>query len=70
MPKVKDPQTKDALVDYVLSNITKLANSNNKADHRQLIMLVAAISLLNLGDSSKIISAARRVAQLSMIKSK
>jgi hypothetical protein len=70
MPEVKDPQTKDALVDYILSNITKLANSASKADQRQLIMLVAAISLLNVGDSPKILSAARRVAQLSMIKSK
>lgn len=69
MPEVKD-QNPDTLVDYILSNITKLSNSSGKADQKQLIMLVAAISLLNLGDSPKIQSAARRVAQLSMIKNK
>jgi len=61
---------KQAIVQYILSNITKLANSANPDDARQLIMLVAAISLLNLGNTSQIISSARRVAQLSMIKSK
>lgn len=68
MPEVTD--NKSTLIDYILSNLTKLANSGNKADQRQLIMLVAAIALLNLGDSPKIQSAARRVAQLSMIKAK
>lgn len=63
-------QNKQAIVDYVLSNITKLANSAKDGDQRQLIMLVAAISLLNLGDNAKVVSAARRVAQLSMIKAK
>jgi len=61
---------KQAIVQYILSNITKLANSANPDDARQLIMLVAAISLLNLGNTPQIISSARRVAQLSMIKSK
>jgi hypothetical protein len=63
-------QNRQAIVDYILSNITKLANSAKDGDQRQLIMLVAAISLLNLGDNTKAISAARRVAQLSMIKPK
>lgn len=63
-------ENKDAIVNYILSNITKVANSASGDDQRQLIMLVAAIALLNLGDSSKVISSARRVAQLSTIKSK
>jgi len=67
----KDPlRNKQAIADYILSNITKLANSAKDGDSRQLIMLVAAISLLNLGNHPKAISAARRVAQLSMIKSR
>lgn len=72
MPEVKEipADNNSTLVDYILSNITKLANSGSKTDQRQLIMLVAAISLLNLGNSPKIQSAARRIAQLSMIKSK
>lgn len=70
MPEVNQPDNKSTLVDYILSNITRLANAGNKADQRQLILLVAAISLLNVDDSAKIRSAARRVAQLSTIKAK
>ena len=63
-------QNKKAIMTYILSNITKLANSAKDGDQRQLIMLVAAISLLNSGESASAVAAARRVAQLSMIKAK
>lgn len=56
-----------ALLDFILSNIVRINNSK-EFDQRQMLMLIAAISILNLGENSKFKAAARRLIQLSSSK--
>lgn len=54
------------LIDYITSNIYRAVNSKN-VDERKLLLLVAAISMLNVRDETAA-AAARKIAQINISK--
>lgn len=63
LDEARDDGTKKSLIAYITSNFYRVAN-NKKSDPKSLILLVGAIALLNIDDSSAI-NAARKLAQLA-----
>ena len=64
----EDEQTTNAklsVINTLLSNFQKFANSSKENDIAALTMLTAAVSLLNTSDSPQAIQAAKRLAQMA-----
>ena len=54
------------LIDYITSNIFRVVNSKNY-DQRKMLLLIAAISMLNVKDETAA-AAARKIAQMNLSK--
>jgi hypothetical protein len=61
-----DLTSKKAIVSFIASNLMRFVNKPD-ADDRGLILLVAALSVLNLGEDSTTINIARRLATASLV---
>lgn len=56
---------KMSVVNTLLSNFQRFANSSKEGDIAALTMLSAAVSILNTSDSPQAIQAAKRLAQMA-----
>lgn len=56
---------KKSLVQYIANNLYRLGNSP-KANTNSIVLLSAAASLLNAGDDSQTLAAAKRLVQLAI----
>lgn len=63
----KDPRK--ALIQYITSNFYRFVQHPDIKDQRGMLLLIAAISLLNSGDETYTINAAKRLAQLALSQS-
>lgn len=64
LEEVEDKDSKSNLINYITSNFYKTVNDKD-GDPRKLLLLIAAISMLNLNDESAM-AAARKLAQMSL----
>lgn len=64
LEEVEDKDTKSSLINYITSNFYKTVNDKD-GDPRKLLLLIAAISMLNINDESAL-TAARKLAQMSV----
>ena len=53
---------KKSLVNFIMSTAQRSANEDND---RPLLLLIAALSMLNIADDAQVVSFARRLAQMS-----
>jgi hypothetical protein len=54
--------SKRALVNLIATNLFRLTNTANAEDTRGLLLLIAALSVLNVSDDPQSINTARRLA--------
>lgn len=66
LEEVEDKDSKSSLINYITSNFYKTVNDKD-GDQRKLLLLIAAISMLNVNDESAL-TAARKLAQMSIKK--
>lgn len=66
LEEVEDKDSKSSLINYITSNFYKTVNDKD-GDQRKLLLLIAAISMLNVNDDSAL-TAARKLAQMSIKK--
>lgn len=66
LEEVEDKESKASLINYITSNFYKTVNEKD-GDQRKLLLLIAAISMLNVNDESAL-TAARKLAQMSIKK--
>ena len=65
---IEDTSGKEPLIGYITSQFYKAVN-DKESDQRRLLLLVAAISMLNIeGDAAQ--TAAKKLAQMSTSKKK
>lgn len=64
---IQPDTSKDSLINYITSQFYKAANA---PDDRKLLLLIAAISVLNSSNSNVSITAARKLAQMNSTKRK
>ena len=60
--------TKKAVVNFITSNFYRFINSSDESDNKSLLMLVAALSVLNT-DQPNSVQVARRLAQMALVRS-
>lgn len=65
---MSDTTDQGSLLNYVTSNFYRLANSD-QVDQKALLILIAAISMMNINDEQAQ-AAAKRLATLAMSKTK
>lgn len=58
-------QAKISLVNFISTNLTRLASSNS-IDQRPIILLTAALGILNSSEDVQTVSTARRIAQIAI----
>ena len=56
--------SRKSLINYIAASLNRQANSNNSND-KNMMLMIAAITLLGLGDDATALTAARRMAQLA-----
>ena len=61
----KTKNAKQSVVNTIVSNFQRFANSSKEGDVAALTMLTAAISILGTSDSPQAVQAARRLAQMA-----
>jgi hypothetical protein len=64
-----DLSTKKALVNFIASNLYRFANKPD-GDTKGLMLLVAALGILNTSDDTTALNAARRLATAALIARK
>jgi hypothetical protein len=64
-----DLSTKTALVNFIAANLYRFANKP-KGDDKGLMLLVAALGILNTSDDITAVNAARRLATAALIARK
>lgn len=60
--------TKKGVVNFIVSNFYRFINSPDESDNKSLIMLVAALTILN-ADQPNATQVARRLAQMALVRS-
>jgi hypothetical protein len=60
--------TQKAVVNFITSNFYRFINSPDESDNKSLLMLVAALSVLNTNQSNAV-QVARRLAQMALVRS-
>ena len=60
--------TKKAVVNFIVSNFYRFVNSPDESDNKSLLMLVAALTVLN-ADQPNATQVARRLAQMALVRS-
>ena len=53
------------IINTIVSNFQRFSNSADEKDNGALLMLTAALAVLNVSDSSQAIQAAKRLAQMA-----
>lgn len=66
LEEVEETDSKKNLINYITSSLYKLAN-DKEADPKKFLLLIAAISMLNVKDESAI-TAAKKLAQMNVGK--
>ncbi len=66
LEEVEDKDSKSNLINYITSNFYKTLNDKD-GNQRKLLLLIAAISMLNINDDSAT-AAARKLAQMTIKK--
>lgn len=62
--------TKQATLNFIASNFYRFTNSPDETDSKSLLMLIAALGVLNMGDDNpNAIQIAKRLAQLALVRS-
>lgn len=62
--------TKQNTLNFIASNFYRFVNSPDESDSKSLLMLIAAISVLNMGeDNPNAVQIAKRLAQLALVRS-
>ena len=56
--------TQKSLINYIAASLNRMANTDNP-NEKGMLLLIASISLLGLGDDTTALTAARRMAQLA-----
>lgn len=59
--------TKKGVVNFITSNFYRFINSDGEGDTKALLMLVAALSVLN-SDQPNSVQVARRMAQTALVR--
>ena len=62
----QDLSSKKAIVSFIAANLMRFVNKPD-GDEKGLIMLVAALSVLNMGEDSATINIARRLATAALV---
>jgi hypothetical protein len=65
----QDLTTKKALVNFIASNLFRFANKP-EGDTKGLMLLVAALGILNTSDDAQAVNTARRLATAALIARK
>ena len=65
----QDLSTKKALVNFIASNLFRFANKP-EGDTKGLMLLVAALGILNTSDDAQAVNTARRLATAALIARK
>lgn len=65
----KSLDSKKGLIQIITSNFYRLAQQQDSKQDRGMLLLVAALGMLNVGDDVQIINAAKRLAQLAVAQS-
>lgn len=65
----QDLSTKKALVNFIASNLFRFAN-RPEGDTKGLMLLVAALGILNTSDDASAVNVARRLATAALIARK
>ena len=65
----QDLSTKKAIVSFIASNLYRFANKPD-GDTKGLMLLVAALGILQTGDNATTVNAARRLATAALIARK
>jgi len=60
--------TKRAVLSLIASNLYRFGGSTDDTDTKGLLMLVAALSILNLEDQPNAVQVARRLSQLALVR--
>jgi hypothetical protein len=62
--------TKKSVTSFIASNLQRFANSSEETDIKAILMLVAALSLLDASDDNPTaLQTARRLATMALVKS-
>jgi len=76
VPKVTVPDDNNdvgddrkAIVNFITSNFYRFINSTDENDNKSLLMLVAALSVLNVSDQPNAVQIARRLATMALMRS-
>lgn len=56
---------KASVVNTIVSNFQRFTNSADEKDNGALLMLTAALAVLNVSDSSQAVQAAKRLSQMA-----
>lgn len=61
--------TKKAVLNLVTSNLYRFVNASDDSDNKGLLMLIAALAVLNNTDHPNSVQVARRLAQMALARS-
>ncbi len=61
--------TKKGVLNFIVSNFYRFINSPDENDNKSLLMLVAALTMLNNSDQPNSVQTARRLAQMALVRS-
>lgn len=62
--------TKKTLAAYIANNLYRMGNSKSGYEDTAILLMMAAASIMNIGDDPQTLAAARRVAQMALTKQK
>lgn len=62
--------TRQNTLNFIASNFYRFTNAPDESDSKSLLMLIAALSVLNMGDDNpNAVQVAKRLAQLALVRS-
>lgn len=64
--KENKKESKESVINGIISNFQKFVNSTNENDNGAMIMLTAALAVLNVSTSPQAVQAARRLSQMAI----
>jgi GH24 family phage-related lysozyme (muramidase) len=61
--------TRRGIINFITSNFYRFINQPDAGDNKSLLMLIAALSVLNTSNEDQATQAARRLAQMALVRS-
>jgi hypothetical protein len=61
--------TKKSLIGFIGSNLARFISKADKEDNRSILLLIAALQLINTSDDTQSLTVARRLATAALTKS-